>query len=702
MSNNTKRIAMLLLTFALLFSALPSVFASEEAAKQTYEVKYASEDLSTPLDWYNSNYFNNPEYKENRFVQYWWETPLEPGGTRDTGLYIVYNEQGVQIFFQSNEPERDNNGVLKNSSIEFFIQTGREGVPYHQMIIPTNGGPIEYYEWQTEYRHNRPLKGNVTVVNEEIPTGWGTVVSIPWEVYYEYVPLDGEDWEFSMIRWAPSNYSPTLGGKVHQVGRFNVLDFQAPTAAQRTAIQTNMISKAWEKFNQQAADLEEAWLNGNPDDAMFFNTHILPLIEQGEANGSLIPNLNSLSPAQIEELYEHVDSWMQLRYDSEDARKGYIEDWLFSESESPIETPNALTMTGSDDVIAGQAFDVTASVVNLENEFVTLDVVVNYDPEKLEFALDGAEGSEVLAESAFESLRSNFSLLGSAVKPDEGEIRLIMMSSGEQYAIDDDGPLFKLKGMVKAGTGVGGTTVSLTDAEVSFDGVSTVLDTALAKYEIGITLADKAILESAIANAQSIHDAATEGAAPGQYPAGSKATLDAAIQSAIIVRDSGSATQAQINEAVNTLTAAVAAFEASAIPGDSTALDAAIAAAENMLARAVEGDKLGQYEAGSKAVLSAAIEAARGAGPSQSEIAQATAALQAAMNTFAAKIITMIEGETKITIKDLSIIAKYYGMTSEDEGWSEIAKADVLGVNVIDVRNLAAVAKMILNDWRLN
>jgi hypothetical protein len=62
--------------------------------------------------------------------------------------------------------------------------------------------------------------------------------------------------------------------------------------------------------------------------------------------------------------------------------------------------------------------------------------------------------------------------------------------------------------------------------------------------------------------------------------------------------------------------------------------------------------------------------------------------------------VTLIAGQTKVTIRDLSIIAKFYGVTSADPKWSEIEKADVLGTNTIDIRVLAAVAQMILDDWR--
>lgn len=363
MLRKAKRYALLLAALLLAAMSFPHAYAEANAPKVSYEVVYTTEDLSTPTAWYNSDFFDNPDYKENRFVQYWWETPIEPGGPRDTGLYAAYREDGVYIFFQSNEQELDTNGVLKNSSIELFVKYGLGDLPYHQMIFETNGSAVNYYEWQTEYRDNLPLKGNAVLTNEQIPTGWGSVLYIPWKAAYKYVPLDGEDWEFAMIRWSPS-HSPTWGGKVHQVGRFNTFDIEEPSPAVRTAIQKNVIQQAWQSFNASVSELQAEWLNGDADDANFYNTLVLPLIAQGQANGSQIPNLNSLSAAEIDELYAHIDGWFEIKRDAEDKRAAYILDKLFDEGGSgqPPETSLALQPEQPDGENGWYVSEVTVSL----------------------------------------------------------------------------------------------------------------------------------------------------------------------------------------------------------------------------------------------------------------------------------------------------------------------------------------------------
>lgn len=82
----------------------------------------------------------------------------------------------------------------------------------------------------------------------------------------------------------------------------------------------------------------------------------------------------------------------------------------------------------------------------------------------------------------------------------------------------------------------------------------------------------KDVLIAAITSAQAKHDAAVVGTEPGQYPQAAKTAFANAIAAAKAVRDNTSATQSQVNIAVETLNAAVNTFESSKIgedtPGD--------------------------------------------------------------------------------------------------------------------------------------
>lgn len=302
-------------------------YASSDG-KKVYEVTYATEDLSTPDRWMQSSYFNNPQYKDTRFENYTNLAPIPPGGEHETAFYMVYREDGLYMFVQSKEPEIDENGQPVENSLEIFIATGEGDLPYHQIIIPTSGSPIEYYEWQSEFRHNRPLKGSVQINSQPIPGGWGTVVIVPWEVVYDAIPIDGGNWQFNLIRWSSVD-GQTWGGKVHQTGQFNLLHFQQPTTDQRMAIQKHMLTKAWNKFRSTSEALTEYWLN-NPEtsETAFYRQCVLPLLVKGNAHEAKMRNLDRLNAQQINQLFRNVPYWMELRYNVDDQRQKYIRNLL--------------------------------------------------------------------------------------------------------------------------------------------------------------------------------------------------------------------------------------------------------------------------------------------------------------------------------------------------------------------------------------
>lgn len=174
----------------------------------------------------------------------------------------------------------------------------------------------------------------------------------------------------------------------------------------------------------------------------------------------------------------------------------------------------------------------------------------------------------------------------------------------------------------------------------------TLTDTAADKTESAPTRVNlpeveyKSSLKDAITEAQTLHDNAVEGAEPGQYPVGSKAILQAAIQAAIAVRDDADATLEQVEDAEDALYEAIHTFEESSYQVLRTALSKEITAAQALHDKATEGTGGGQYPIGSKAILLAAINTAKivqnnvEAMPSQ--ITNAITALKNAEAAFAA------------------------------------------------------------------
>ncbi|MDQ6421588.1 cohesin domain-containing protein [Paenibacillus sp. LHD-117] len=279
--------------------------------------------------------------------------------------------------------------------------------------------------------------------------------------------------------------------------------------------------------------------------------------------------------------------------------------------EAPVTTDYTLTATGADSVIAGNSFDVTYTLNNVAEHVYALDQTIHYDPAQVEFL-------------TAEALQSGFTIVGQ--QEGEGEVRILLASSGAGGAIKQTAPVLKLNFKANpVGTSVT-SSVYVTDAAVAdANGIETTVDNGT-PHEITIVVVDKAALQTLIASAQAAHDAAAEGAGVGQYPAGSKAILQSAIDLAKAVAGQSGATQEQVDQAIAQLQAALQAFRDS--------VNAAVA-----------GD---------------------------------------------------LNGDGKVSLGDLGIIASSYGKKSTDADWAMYEKADMNDDGKIDIVDLAAIARLIL------
>lgn len=136
-------------------------------------------------------------------------------------------------------------------------------------------------------------------------------------------------------------------------------------------------------------------------------------------------------------------------------------------------------------------------------------------------------------------------------------------------------------------------------------------------------------------------------------------------------------------------------------PIDTAALKTLISSAQAKVNAAVEGTADGQYVVGSKAILQSMINQAQAvvdqALVTQQQIDQAVTNLTMAINVFElARISTDVNGDVKVTIGDLAIVAAGYGKKSTDSDWNQFKVGDVNKDGVIDIDDLTAVAVKIL------
>mgnify|MGYP001202545379 CR=1 FL=1 len=377
----------------------------------------------------------------------------------------------------------------------------------------------------------------------------------------------------------------------------------------------------------------------------------------------------------------------------------------FTYSAVTPEQKAAVELKGPASAVSGQSIDLSINVNDVSSEFNTMSVIVNYDPTKLEFeTTTDSEGIVSLAEQAIDSINPELRILGSGVKLDKGQILLLLSTTGD--LIQPDGQLLVLHAKVKSDS-TGTVHTFLSDFSVSANGqAQQLLDTSAAVNDIELRVADNAALVTAVTEAEQVLAEAVEGTLPGQYIPGAKAALQSAIGQAIAVRDNVAATQQEIADAVTQLHNDVAAFLTKVVAPsniDKAALTLAIAAAQTKLSQAHEGVKVGQYPTAAIAALNSAIQSAttvkNNSTATQSAVDAAVTSLNNAAADFAAHIITLVPGQMEVTIRDLSYLAQYYGVTSTDAEWSFVDKADLFGSGEISIRELAAVARLIIGNW---
>ncbi|RAV05168.1 hypothetical protein DQG13_04100 [Paenibacillus sp. YN15] len=211
-----------------------------------------------------------------------------------------------------------------------------------------------------------------------------------------------------------------------------------------------------------------------------------------------------------------------------------------------------VTLSGPQSVVGNQVFDVTFGLNTVSQSVYAQDVTFHYDPSKVDYL-------------SAEPVKPGFSILQESAAP--GQIRFITvdLQAGQTPA----SPVSLLKAQFRAKE-VGQTVTSSVYLSnvVLADGAgaeTTVTDAVYCSFEIAAAVS-KSALRAAVADAQTLHDSAVEGALAGQYPAGSKALLLAAIQQADGVLNDGAAAQAQVDQALAQLNAAVQAFASKVIP----------------------------------------------------------------------------------------------------------------------------------------
>lgn len=150
---------------------------------------------------------------------------------------------------------------------------------------------------------------------------------------------------------------------------------------------------------------------------------------------------------------------------------------------------------------------------------------------------------------------------------------------------------------------------------------------------------NKTILNSTISTASALHSSAVEGFLKGNYPEGSKAILNSAIESARTVYNNANSSQDEVDQANITLKNAIDEFKAKVITVDKSTLSFTISKAQSSMVKAEgnTGDGSLQFPQSAVDMLQTAIAEAQGlyeTATSQQIVNDAVTSLNKAIETF--------------------------------------------------------------------
>jgi len=318
--------------------------SSPTEVKNTYRCRCMDEAPLGAAGWHLSGLAESDEYCESRFMPYDEKAaerlvadvnvdrPAQSAGgdkpQRDTSFGMVYDARGWHIYIRCSEPNVDR--ILdrgeKAGSLEMAFQPGDEGGGYYQWLIDLARGTVNVVDWDSPHRHYRSLAGALTAETIALDGAFGTRVFIPWWALYDKLPAGDEAWPFSIIRWMPGG-GVTWGGKVHEIGNWGVVEWEAPADAQRLAILKKIVARAWGSYAQVREELSPLWSDTVVGDPEFHRKVLAPAIARLDARGA---GLDGPADVTIDALFrDAVPEWMEFGYVVDELRRTYLEDSMF-------------------------------------------------------------------------------------------------------------------------------------------------------------------------------------------------------------------------------------------------------------------------------------------------------------------------------------------------------------------------------------
>ena len=316
--------------------------------KKIYTVKFDANAPKTADAWSRMESYRDWNGMETRFERYdnGYEISRTTDATRHlrsspvlsapeeyrTGLYAVCDAEGLHLFIRGDDPEIGEVVLGKRDAggLELSMRPGEKEV-YHSWYMNELPRTLDPWDvnWSAPTRDYRLTYDYMTKDAITTPEGIAAHTFIPWYMFYDKLPVNGNNWYFGMQFWR-RKVSLTLSGNVHEQSRMLELRFDL-TPAQINALRRNMAIRAFNAYNtlrQNKGEFILTWNDGQLGDPRFFKQEVEPLIAKLDQAGRKLFE----SPNLPDEFYaEFTPQWAEIKYVIAEKRARYLKQSLFAE-----------------------------------------------------------------------------------------------------------------------------------------------------------------------------------------------------------------------------------------------------------------------------------------------------------------------------------------------------------------------------------
>ncbi len=248
-------------------------------------------------------------------------------------FWVCYDEYGIHLYFEHYDTKYQDVHVGKvwPCGYEMYFGIGELGAAYQFGINPTKTKYDYCPDWNSPSKYFRSLEKYSDFNSRQTEHGYGTAMNISWELVYNCLPENGDEWPFEMICWSRSGGLTWGGDNIWQRSNWGHWKFEGFTPQVRSAMHRVLIYKALGRYNAQKNFAIGGSIGYWPDpelgDPVFFEKELKPLVEKLDAYAEEAKG--EISDALADKLFkEAVPLWYDFRFEADARRKKYLRNSL--------------------------------------------------------------------------------------------------------------------------------------------------------------------------------------------------------------------------------------------------------------------------------------------------------------------------------------------------------------------------------------